>query len=64
MIIPLRTTPRQRLNRRLDAMIAIIEASKNEDLLTQLEARAGITERVDLSVLLVLLYWHLVEHPL
>ncbi|MBK9054948.1 MAG: hypothetical protein IPL78_29820 [Chloroflexi bacterium] len=64
MRIPLRTTPRHRLNRRLDAMIAIIEASKNEDMLTQLEARAGITERVDLSVLLVLLYWHLVEHPL
>ncbi len=57
-------TPRHRLNRRLDALITIIKASKDEELLAQLEARAGITERCDLSVLLVLLYWHLVERPL
>lgn len=53
---------RHRLDRRLDAAIAVLQA--DDERLEQLAARAGITGRPHKSVLIMLLYWHLVEQPL
>lgn len=55
---------RLRLERRLDALLAVIRANRDSEFRAMLKARAGIEGRVDKSVLLPLLYWHLVERPM
>ena len=55
---------RLRLDRRLDALLAVIRANRDSEFRAMLKARAGIAGRVDKSVLLPLLYWHLVERPM
>ena len=55
---------RLRLDRRLDALLAVIRANRDSEFRAKLKERAGISGRVNRSVLLPLLYWHLVEQPL
>lgn len=56
---------RHRLNRRLDALLSVIRANRDERHMEKLMARAGITGEttgeVDKSVLLPVLYWYLVN---
>jgi hypothetical protein len=54
---------RHRLDRRLDALLAVIQANRDSKFMAMLKARAGIIDEVDKSVLLPLLYWHLVKNP-
>lgn len=56
---------RHRLNRRLDALLAVIRANRDSTFMATLKARAGIVDNeFDESIILPLLYWHLVKNPL
>lgn len=61
---PGNASARHRLNRRLNALLAVIQANRDSTFMATLKARAGIAGRVDKSVLLPLLYWYLVRNPL